>query len=115
MSTSTAVHITFGRNVNTEPMSDEKWADFIETVRKDLTLTLTILGAERFDVETHTGIGTYDGITEESAKVSAYFEGELPEDFQKALKVCLRSTALRFKQDAIALSIGQSELVTARS
>lgn len=94
-------------------MSDKEWASFITTVKADLNLVLVILGLLDAPIETHIGQGTYNGNSEDSAKISTYFEGELPEDFQKALKVCLRSTALRFKQDAIALSIGQSELVLA--
>lgn len=118
MSTLTAVHITIGRGTCTEgqrPMPDHKWADFIETVKQDLTLTLTIMGVTDFPIETHIGGGSYGGAPEESAKVSTYFEGEMPADFAEALAVCLSATAILFQQESIALAIGPSTLVFAGS
>lgn len=115
MSIYTTVHITVGRNINTEPMSDEKWAAFIETVRKDLTMTMTVMGVKNFSIETHTGIGTYYGITEESAKISSHFYGEMSANFAEALATILSTTAMMFEQDSIALAIGPSTLIFAGS
>lgn len=115
MSTFTAVHITFGRNVGEISLPDHKWADFIETVKQDLTLTMTVMGVKDFPIETHIGGGAYGGNSEESAKVSTYFEGEFPAEFAEALATCLSATAILFEQEAIALTIGPSTLVFAGS
>ena len=116
MSTFTAVHITFGRGIydeNERPLPDHRWANFIETVKQDLTITLSVLGVKDFPVEVHTGTGSYGGAPEESAKVSTYFEGEMPQDFRDVLAVSLSGTAILFEQDSIALAIGPSTLVFA--
>lgn len=118
MSTFTAVHITIGRGTYTEgqrPMAEHLWERFIETVKKDLTLTMTVMGVQDFPIETHVGGGSYGGNPEESAKVSTYFEGEMSAEFAEALAMVLSATAILFDQESIALAIGPSTLVFAGS
>lgn len=78
------VQLTIGRNVpassalayrawpgETEPQAMRRnvWEDF---KRDAQDLVWEASGVDLADVETHDGIGRYDGVEEESAKVAAY-------------------------------------------
>lgn len=98
---------TIGRNVGTDPMPLTTWEQFIEDVTADLSVYLF-----RNDdvVELHRGKGVWDGIEEESAKITLLKSSPLEEPALDNLRRALSELARLYSQDAIALTIGQSEL-----
>ena len=61
-----------------------------------------------FRIETHYGKGTWDGVEEESAKISVL--SDQPLTHLSYLRQALANLAEEYGQDAIALTIGTSEL-----
>ena len=110
--TYSSIHITFGRNVGTTPLAQTDWDAFILDVQVELKLFLAAndLPSDT-PVEVHHGIGKYDGVYEASAKVSTYFEGDLPDTTN--LKQAVGKVAFIYGQDSIAFAAGESELVFA--
>lgn len=101
------VTVTIGRNVGNAPMSPNDWARFGARVEGVL---IGALGVELGDIERHDGRGVWDGVEEDSAKFSVLVP-DFDADKYAALKYRLRIIADDFEQDAIALSVGVSELV----
>ena len=66
-------------------------------------------GAER-TFEVHYGKGVWEGVEEESAKITLLAEFELDERGLSTLRNYLSENARQYGQDAIALTIGTSEL-----
>lgn len=87
------------------PMSLTLWEQFIEDVRADM------LHAVPSDLaEIHRGTGTWDGVEEESAKITLLRHSKATDDMLDDLRRYLSELARQYGQDAIALTIGQSEL-----
>ena len=61
---------TIGRNVGTEPMTITDWEQFIEDVRSDMLRFAVESAIHVESVETHRGKGTWEGVEEESAKIT---------------------------------------------
>ena len=101
------VSVTIGRNVGTTPMSDVRWATFEDEVSEYLSS-----GMQSDDtLEIHRGRGIWDGVEEESTKITLLTNSTLPYG-TIGLREFLSDLARRYDQDAIALTVGESELVT---
>lgn len=100
-----SVRVAIGRNIGTEPMGDVSWFAFQRAISAAL-LAYANNGAR---VETHHGIGTYDGITEESAILSLI--GATRFDDAEFL-IRARQIARLYDQKAIAVTFGWTSLVT---
>lgn len=98
----TTVTISIGRNVGDQPMSADKWRRF----RADIGRRLRAAGANVF-VDTAVSTGTWDGVREQSATWVASVEANRLE----TIRVGLERACRLFQQDAIALTIGQTELL----
>ena len=88
------------------PMSDVQWATFEDEVQELLSRATD--GA----IETHRGVGVWGGVVEESTKVTLLVDNPLNVNVGY-IRVNLADLARKYQQDAIALTIGESELVTA--
>ena len=94
------------------PMTLTLWHQFVEDVKADMVFTYADLyldGAER-TFEVHYGKGVWEGVEEESAKITLLAEFELDERGLSELRRLLSENARQYGQDAIALTIGTSEL-----
>lgn len=105
-----AVSLTFGRNVRDEPMSTKDWSLF--QIRASTDLNNTFEDRVEF-VDVHQGVGVWEGISEQSCKITAIINGAVTADETTKLRVAAADLAARFQQDAVALSVGQSFLITA--
>lgn len=97
------VQVNIGRNVVGEPMSPERWNDFVTAVSNTIADCSDIKS-----IETHFGTGYWEGGMEESCHVSA-LATFVDVD---TLREHLGYVAGEFGQDAVALVLG-SELVPA--
>lgn len=97
------VQVNIGRNVAGEPMSPERWNDFVTAVSNTIADCSDIKS-----IETHFGTGYWEGGMEESCHVSA-LATFVDVD---TLREHLGYVAGEFGQDAVALVLG-SELVPA--
>lgn len=102
------VTITVGRNVPTAGLPVEmdavQWGGFRDTV----TAALGVIGAEVF-VAAAKGTGYWDGIIEENATwVAAVPQGEIEFLRREAARWCRL-----YSQDAVALTVGSTELIAA--
>lgn len=103
--------LNIGRNVNNEPMPDWVWEWFqdgaanvlIEATRRAAG---GMSGATRDDVQVHTGRGKWDGVPEDSAHVSLFWEAGIDADHIRQMASVV---ARMFGQDAVAIIVG-SEL-----
>ena len=112
---------TIGRNFSNthsnpalqgKPMTLSAWSRFVEDVTADMASTYADLyldGAER-TFEVHYGKGVWEGVEEESAKITLLAEFEHDERGLSTLRNYLSENARQYGQDAIALTIGTSEL-----
>ena len=98
-------HDVTGERV-TAPMSDQRWHAFEQDVQELLSRAT---GAA---TETHHGVGSWGGVTEESTKVTLLADNPLNVNLGY-IRVNLSDLARKYEQDAIALTIGESELITA--
>lgn len=110
---------TIGRNyqprlANTasapRPMNLTAWEQFIEDVQADMHSTSENYQAGVATMEIHRGKRTRDGIEEEFAKITLLLDEALPADHVNILRRYLSELARQYGQDAIALTIGESEL-----
>jgi hypothetical protein len=99
------VSVTIGRNVGDTPMSREDWAGF----RQHITAALKEL--EPQVIFEYLGEGEWHGVKEESARIVALFPVRHDAATLAYLRRFLKSWAALYDQDAIALSLGVSELV----
>ena len=87
------------------PMSDAQWHQFVEDVVADM------LSAVPSDIcELHLGTGVWDDVEEESAKITLRRSAEASPEMLSELRRLLSENARKYGQDAIALTIGTSEL-----
>ena len=97
-----------GRNVDSTPMSDARWADFIASVKADM---MTALDADKISViEVSEGMGEWEGIPEPNATIAVRRHTQAQDSQVEHLRRYLSENARIFDQDAIALTIGISEL-----
>lgn len=101
-----SITVTIGRNMDNAPMRVGLWERFAEDVTADL------LAAVPSDIiETHYGKGVWDGAAEESCKITVLRHSEPTGEMLDALRAVMSENARVYGQDAIAITIGQSELV----
>ena len=102
--------VTIGRNVADLPMPELEWDTFIDCVQE-------VLAAVTDDsaIETHLGTGIWDGVVEESAKVTLLTDTKLKEYEEGYLVLNFQRLARQFHQDAIAYTVGESTLITPSS
>ena len=94
------VQFNIGRNVNDVPMSQYRWLDFTHrTVRG-----LVRLGADYDSVEIHDGVGTFDGITEDSRHIAAMLRDDVDVN---ALMAHAAELETGYDQDMVAVLIGK--------
>lgn len=117
MSPTNVVTVTIGRNVPDNspdttvpdplPMSSLDWTEFQNAVASALWQTSSTNG-EAWE-ERHYGTAVWDGVTEESAKITL-----LNASFTHVVALRQRLETIRgmYGQDAIALSVGTSDLIT---
>lgn len=93
------------RKLDPVPMSLTEWGQFVEDVEADM------LSAVPSDIcELHRGTGVWDGVEEESAKITLLRHAEASPEMLSELRRLLSENARQYGQDAIALTIGESEL-----
>lgn len=115
--------VTIGRNYGSvahpelagQPMSSLDWAEFEDKVAELLSDLCSFSSASEDFVEIHRGTGIWGGVREESAKLALYREYPLTESQAFNLRSGLAELAEIYGQDAICLSIGQSELVSLKA
>jgi hypothetical protein len=97
--------VTIGRNVGTEPMSDDRWTDYVRQARQVAQMAMS-------DVWADAG---YDGGWEGNEEDAWAFYGPLTPGLDvDALRSTLATLADVYGQDAIGLSVGVGELVGPR-
>jgi hypothetical protein len=99
----TTVTVSIGRNVGDEPLSPDRWLAFKYAVRSGLGEDATVY------VDGAASIGQWQGVSEESATWVA----DIEETRAALLSRHLAKVALEYGQDAIALTLGETRLVTA--
>lgn len=97
------VTVSIGRNVGSVPMSDEAWQNFGHAVGALLGRCSIVY------VSAAESRGEWEGIAEDSRTWVA----ECTEHDAGYVREGLRALAAEFRQDAIALTIGSTELVGA--
>lgn len=99
--------VTIGRNYTNDgetfTLDDESWLNFQGEVRH-------LLGGYTGTLEQHMGVGYWQGVPEESAKITLLVENSLNVN-TGYIRVNLERLARTYDQDAIALTIGESELI----
>lgn len=100
----TTVTISAGRNVGAAPMSAKAWQSF----RDDIALAIYDAHGEIF-VRDARSRGEWEGIEEDSA---TYVAG-VPRDYLPHIRDSLAYLARIYRQDAIALTVGETEFVQA--
>lgn len=137
MSTTYAVTVTIGRNVPQSQvdaalreglvvqvpgsvdgwshyqLTPQAWQAYTEQVEEALETYVDEIETTSWWTETHDGVGEWDGVFEESRKITLLFgtPNGLPLSAREELVLELLSTRTGFYQDAVALSFGESVLV----
>ena len=106
------IQVNIGRNfehstLGNMPMVSDVWREFQERVVYILLQLREHTDMGEPSVEVHLGVGYYNGIPEESAKISVYHEGGFD---LESIREHLSELKTDYKQDSIALLIG-SELI----
>jgi len=101
-----------GQSVRGVPLTVGDWEALQRRVRNTLTYATTGKGR----TETHYGVGTWDGVTEESAAITRYgtaWRAETAAEIAPAesLRAELGEIARVYRQEAIALVVGEGELI----
>ncbi len=110
---------TIGRNISAahpvrahQPMSITEWENFKFAVVEDMrAASETSDYQDPFTLEVHAGIGHWEGRSEESVKVTLMRDKKLTDHAYAQLIGCLKFDAREYGQDAIALSVGESQLI----
>jgi hypothetical protein len=98
------ITVTIGRNVGSEPMEQSEWNAFVWETRE----TIEIVSPELWANAAHRN--SWNGTSEDSF----IFYGPLFDETDATVEFLrnrLETIATKFRQDAIGLSIGDSELV----
>jgi hypothetical protein len=99
------VTVTIGRNVGSEPMPAPRWEEFRSGIRQTLANLLCPDFSASYD-----GTGEWDGVAEDSTLFVA--SGITREVTSTYLRAVLAQYADEYDQDAIALTVGTTDLVT---
>lgn len=122
-----SITATIGRNITAahpvrahQPLTLTEWEDFTNDVEDALTGPVRSARPLLLIVERHYGKGEWNGVEEESRKVTilAEFDDAGSADMVEELRTIRTGLALlanQYGQDAIALTIGQSELISSDS
>jgi len=93
-------------------LTDQAWADFTALVVDALENYADVVEADSYWVEQHDGLGVWDGVEEQSRKLTLLFEAEeIPADARQELTIDLLRARSGYYQDAVAVSFGDSNLV----
>lgn len=110
--------VTIGRNTNNTPITPlwpSEWENFIDRVTAALRVFEVEANAgDDTWTEIHLGTGNWNNVPEESAKITVFYTAEDSSREQRAIDELKQTLALLshiFQQDAIALSLGTSELI----
>lgn len=123
------IQITIGRNASpaawawlnkSYELPQEKWDAFVAVA--SMTLNDALLDNKWSKLEKHFGTGEWEGVEEESCHISAYHPHPLwlrrLNPFwarnMRSLKRNLAHVAFKYGQEAIAVTVGNSELVEAK-
>lgn len=104
------ITITIGRNVGDVPMTTNRWQSF----RSNADYALRELVGFDQPYELHEGVGEWNGVREDSHKVTVLLKEPIDAFLQDKLRARLAMLADSYRQDAIALTISESELIAAR-
>lgn len=103
--------LTIGRNVGSDPMPPIQWCscrnDAMEILRSAARDAALHVDAE----ERSFGIGVWDGIAEDNATLSIRTTAKIDDSILNQLRKSVKALAATYRQDAIALTIGTSELI----
>lgn len=134
MSTTYAVTVTIGRNIPSRhrdaaredgiaeasrldlrhlQLNDQAWEDYTKHIEEALETYVDEIETTSWWFETHDGIGEWDGVSEESRKVTLLFEtpNGLPQSARENLVLDLLRARTAYYNDAAALAFGESVLV----
>ena len=95
------------------PMPLVHWETFVDEVAELLT-SFAVTDNPEFDedaVEVHYGRGVWDGVEEDSAKVTLLSHGTLNASENRRLNKVLTNLRHKYNQDAIAVTTGTSTLI----
>lgn len=106
------VTVSIGRNVGDVPMPIHRWRQFQMDTHG--VIADSVFEKQIEFIERHVGEGSWDGVTEDSVKITFGLKSALTEEALDSLRHTLTGLARFYDQDAIALTIGQSELIYAR-
>jgi len=101
------VTVTVGRNIGTVPLSADNWESLQRRIRVALAYATTGTG----ETETHFGVGTWEGVTEKSAKITRYGTEWSKYTGLVWLRSELGEIARIYRQDAISLVTGEGEII----
>lgn len=96
--------VTVGRNIGNSPMAQEQWERFTTDVLRNVRVNTTHIYFVGF------GNGNYEGVDEESFTIVS----SDPVGTGIAVRISLELLAHANRQECIALTIGETELVQAR-
>jgi hypothetical protein len=103
MADTVTVTVSIGRNVGDQPMPENRWQDFRDGISGYLARFADVVY-----VDAAHSVGEWDGILEDSATYVA----AVPAANVNGLRACLVLDCWQYGQDAIALTIGETELVS---
>ena len=106
--TTHSITVTIGRNVGDVPMSERRWHEFDTDVQG--TLANNVFARQIIAVERHLGRGSWEGVEEDSIKITYLLKSALTDEAIATLSRDLSELAWFYDQDAIALTIGTSTL-----
>ncbi len=112
MSKVTYAQLNIGRNVGSEPMPHAQWAWFVGSAQNALAEASRVASdawAKPCDTQVMYGRGEWQGMGEDAAYVSLYWEDGIDVAHLREQAAIMASM---FDQDAIALVVG-SELIAA--
>jgi len=100
------ITVSAGRNIGAQPMGPDAWAQF----RADIAQAIHDAQGEIF-VHDARSRGEWEGVAEDSAT----FVASVPRDYLPHVRDGLAYLARLYRQDALALTVGATEFVTADS
>ena len=106
MTDDVTVTISAGRNIGATPMGPDAWSQF----RADIAQAIHDAHGEIF-VNDARSRGEWEGVAEDSAT----FVASVPRDYLTRVRDSLAYLARTYRQDALALTVGATEFVTADS
>lgn len=95
--------------IDRKTLDDSEWRMFQDDVSHEMRKCFDARTVEL--VERHYGVGSWEGVEEESCKVTFVLKHEIPADDLNEMRYRLTELARHYGQSAIALHHGVSELV----